>query len=268
MNVFLMFNNNNGLIQKFSFLEIVVPLLLLYTIIIIIQIYKNKINQSTNIDIVIRFTLGILLSFFFIIGYILLWINDGGINMHNLPLGLCSISMILTIILTFTKNKDIYSFVIFAGVLGGLLRMIVPDINYSFKDFRYYQYMISNGLLVITPLYFLIIHGYIPTLKNSITSVIVIQLYLILIALFNFYNFTNYMYIIVDPDASHNFSLIKSLGGYPWYLISVEFIMIFLIFTWYFVIHNVLYKANNNQDQIVNINSAYITKKKDSRFQR
>ncbi len=139
---------------EITLIEKIIPIFILIVLIITLYINRDKVRNNKLLDKKIRYYCGIISLIFLSIYYILEWCSNG-ITVFNLPLHICFISNILCIILCFNKNKKIFNFVVFTGILGGLSSLLAPELDLSFKYFRYYQFMICHISIIIIPIYFM-----------------------------------------------------------------------------------------------------------------
>lgn len=145
---------------------------------------------------------------------------------NSLPLELCSISLVMTIVLLWTGNKHVYNFVFYAGIGGALQAVATPVLDLSFPHFRYFHFFYTHIGILVTALYFTWIKGYRPTFKGLIKTMVALNLLLPAVVAINFLLQGNYMFLREKPM---NGSLLDYLGPYPWYIISLE-VVTFLIF--------------------------------------
>lgn len=144
----------------------------------------------------------------------------------SLPLELCSISLLMTIILLWTGNRHLYDFVFYAGIGGALQAIATPVLDLSFPHFRYFHFFYVHFGIVLTAFYFTWVKGYRPTFKGIIKTMAALNLLLPVIFALDVLLQGNYMFLREKPI---NGSLLDLLGPYPWYIISLE-IVAFLIF--------------------------------------
>lgn len=202
--------------------ERIIPLLLIGLCIYMIYKYRNTIRDNKKIEKIIRYSMGITLLILYVSHYALR-INLYGItDTINLPFHLCSIAMVLCIIMIFSKNKTIHSFVLLAGGLGAIVSLSTPILGYDSNYYRYYQFFFAHGILIIAPIYFVFVHEYIPTKKDVINGFIILQSLTIFMMIFNYYNNTDFFFMFFDPSKIEKFPMIKYLGGIPYYIIFVE----------------------------------------------
>ena len=161
------------------------------------------------------------------ISYHLVLVMEGTWSLsESLPLHLCSLTLLCSIILLWTGNKRFYDFVFFAGMGGALQAVLTPSIIVNFPDFKFIQFFYVHIGIILTAFYLLWVKGYQPTFKGIIQTMIVLNLLFPFIIMINMLVQGNYMFLREKPI---NGSLLDFLGPYPWYILSLE-IVAFLLF--------------------------------------
>ncbi len=145
---------------------------------------------------------------------------------NSLPLELCSLSLLLTIVLLWTGNRKIYPFVFYAGIGGALQAVATPVLDMGYPHFRFFHFFYTHFGIILTALYFTWIKGYRPTFKGILYTMMTLNILLPLIVIVNMAVDGNYMFLQRKPSTG---SILDFLGPYPWYLLSLE-IIAFLIF--------------------------------------
>ena len=79
--------------------------------------------------------------------------HDGG-WMTALPLELCSISLLVSIVLLLTGNRHLIDFVIFAGIGGALQALATPVLDMDFPHFRFFHFFYTHAGIILTGLVF------------------------------------------------------------------------------------------------------------------
>ncbi|MCM3743113.1 TIGR02206 family membrane protein [Sporosarcina luteola] len=145
----------------------------------------------------------------------------------SLPLELCSLSLLVSIVLLVTGNRHLIDFVIFAGIGGALQAMATPVLDMGFPHFRFFHFFYTHAGIIVTGLYFVWVKGYEPTFKGVMKTMLIINAIVPFILVVNRIFAGNYMFLQAKPQ---NGSLLDFLGPYPWYILSLEAVA-FIIFT-------------------------------------
>jgi len=227
-----------------SLMEYVLPFVVLGFLLFLLIYYKDVLRNDIVLQKRIRYGAGVLLTVLYGSHFILrfaLYRFDTII----LPFQLCSISMFFAIILIFTKQRHIYAFVLYTGVIGGLISLFTPIMGYNSEFYRYYQFYGAHILLILTPLYFLIIEEYYPTKRDTIVAFGILQTLAIFMGFVNYFMNTDFMFIFVDPAKIEKFPAIDNFGGIPWYLVLVEITGIVAFYLFYKVTNFIQHKHLN-----------------------
>lgn len=227
--------SNTDIHYEITLVEKIVPIFILIAIIITLYLKRNKIRNNKVLDKKLRYSCGIISLIFLLLYYILEWSNNG-ITVFNLPLHICFISNILCIILCFNKNKNIFNFVVFTGILGGLSSLLAPELDLSFKYFRYYQFMICHISIIIIPVYFIFIYKYIVNIKDTLKVIYVTEIIGLLLGIFNEIYNTNYMFVSFTSNEAAKNSILSYIGEGYFYFINLQIIFLITMLLWYFIL--------------------------------
>lgn len=146
---------------------------------------------------------------------------------NSLPLQLCSISLVLTALMVYTRNENIYQVVYFWGLAGASQALLTPDLCYGFPHFAFLQFFVSHGLIITGCLWMTFMEGCRPDLNSIGKAFFMTNLYAVIIGLFNGLTGSNYLYLCRKPA---NPSILDYLGDWPWYILSMEVLALFLFF--------------------------------------
>mgnify|MGYP005688448401 FL=1 len=74
---------------------------------------------------------------------------------YNLTIQLCGISSLICCVLPFIKNKKkLFEFVYYTGIIGGVMAILTPQMNYFDGTIRYYlNFYVSHGLIIALPIF-------------------------------------------------------------------------------------------------------------------
>jgi hypothetical integral membrane protein (TIGR02206 family) len=230
-----------GLFIKLTWAEYTIPFLVLF--IMLFGLIKNAPKWRSNLEGLRKGEriVGIIFLVLYLSHYVLRFAIYG-FDTIILPFQLCSISMLGAIILLFTRNRSIYAFVLYAGVLGGLVSLFTPVIGYDSSYYRYYQFYASHLLLILTPFYFLFVHGYIPSKKEALKAYFTLQGLIVFMGIFNLIFDTDFMFVFLDPNKLEKFPIIRYFGGIPLYILPAEMLVALLFFGMHQLIHTAVKK--------------------------
>ncbi len=137
-----------------------------------------------------------------------------------LPLHLCSLLIWLSPIMLITRNYTLYEFVYFLGIGGAFQYLITPDLGiYGFPHARFFQAIISHGLLLTAGVYMTAVEGFRPTWKSLLRVAIWTNIYMAVIYPINVMIGSNYLMINAKPATP---SLLDLLPSWPAYIIYME----------------------------------------------
>ena len=191
----------------FSLIFISVPLIL-----------ARFLNRTQKIQV--TYLIGVIMIIDFITengGYIMSGTWD---VQYNLPIQLCGISSLICCILPFIKKKDkLFQFVYYTGVIGGIMAILTPQMNYFDGSLRYYlNYYVSHSLIIVLPI-FMFLHLDLKLPKFSWFKIWVhLNILMAIIMPINFLLDSNYMYVNAAPEVSNPLVV----GEWPYYLIIWE----------------------------------------------
>ena len=191
----------------FSLIFISVPLIL-----------ARFLNRTQKIQV--TYLIGVIMILDFLTengGYIMSGTWD---VQYNLPIQLCGISSLICCVLPFVKKKDrLFQFVYYTGVIGGIMAILTPQMNYFDGSLRYYlNYYVSHSLIITLPI-FMFLHLDLKLPKLSWFKIwIHLNILMAIIMPINFLLDSNYMYVNDAPEVSNPLVI----GEWPYYLLIWE----------------------------------------------
>jgi hypothetical integral membrane protein (TIGR02206 family) len=145
---------------------------------------------------------------------------------NHLPLHICSIMVFASAYMLVSRNYTIYEFSYFMGIGAAMQALLTPDAGiYGFPHFRFFQTMTAHSLIVFSAIYMTAVEKFRPHPKSLVRVFVGMNIYMVLIFLFNPLIGSNYLFIAHKPETA---SLIDVLGPWPWYILSLEAIGIIL----------------------------------------
>jgi len=137
-----------------------------------------------------------------------------------LPLHICSLMVWVTGVMLVTRSYRIYEFSYFLGIGGGIQALATPDLGiYGFPHFRYFQTMLSHGLIVTAPIYMTVVEGFRPTWISLLKAAFWMNVYALAIYFVNDAIGSNFLMVNAKPGVP---SLLDLLPEWPWYILWME----------------------------------------------
>jgi hypothetical integral membrane protein (TIGR02206 family) len=161
-----------------------------------------------------------------------IWMYMNGIwhVSRSLPLELCNIGLILSVVLLLTRSKFVYEILFLIALLGATQAIMTPALTYNFPHFRFFHFFFTHMIIVWVVLYFTWVRGYHPTFQSVIKLIFFINLLMLGILMINKRVSGNYWFLRHMPDGK---SLLNLLGPYPWYIFSLEgLLIVFSVIAW------------------------------------
>lgn len=137
-----------------------------------------------------------------------------------LPLHICSLMVWVSGVMLVTRSYRIYEFAYFLGIGAGLQALATPDLGtYGFPHFRYFQTLLSHGLIFTAPIHMTTVEGFRPTWKSMLKAIVWMNVYALGIYFVNDALGSNYLMVNAKPNVP---SLLNLLPDWPWYILWME----------------------------------------------
>ena len=136
-------------------------------------------------------------------------------------------------ILPFVKKKErLFQFVYYTGIIGGIMAILTPQLNYFDGTLRYYlNFFVSHSLIIALPI-FMFLHLGMKLPKFSWFKIwIHLNILMIIIMPLNFLLGSNYMYVNAPPEVSNPLII----GDWPYYLLIWEPLVIIIAYLIYVI---------------------------------
>jgi len=148
-----------------------------------------------------------------------------------------------------TRSYRIYEFAYFLGIGAGIQALATPDLGiYGFPHFRFFQTLLSHGLIVTAPVYMTIVEGFRPNWRSMLKAALWTNVYVLAVYFINNALGSNYLMINAKPDVP---SLLDLLPDWPWYILWMEGIGITTFLMLYIpIIINKKSETEQNTDQV------------------
>jgi hypothetical integral membrane protein (TIGR02206 family) len=162
---------------------------------------------------------------------------------EDLPLHLCNMLPFIIPVSLYFKNRKLWA-VLFLWIMAGTFQsLITPTLKESFPHYEFMRYWIVHCGLVIVAIYPIFVWKFRLQLKDLVIGAIAMNVLALFMYFINLGLDANYMYLVAKPSGDTLYSL---LGPWPWYILSLEFVMAALFFIVYlpFLFEKKLKKIN------------------------
>lgn len=177
-------------------------------------------NPSSRAKLIFRYTVATVLVINETLWHWWNWYIGAWSFQNTLPLHICSLMVWLSAYMLYTDNYFIYDFIYFLGIGAATQALLTPDAGiYGFPHFRFFQTLVSHGLIVTAAVYMTTIEGLRPTWQSLKRVAIGANIYMAIIFMFNQLTGSNYMFIARKPDTA---SLMDAMPEWPWYILFLE----------------------------------------------
>lgn len=171
--------------------------------------------------------------------HLILIFNDSWTLKNNLPIHLCSISALICCFIGFIKNKQLlFEFLFYAGIIGGLLSLLTPQIIlYKELNFFYIMFYFKHASIITIPI-FMRFYMNMKLSKLSWLKVFgLINLLLAIVLPINSAIDSNYLYVSRPPMVNNPLIIedFNKFFGIPIYVYYWEIIMIILLILIYYL---------------------------------
>ena len=144
----------------------------------------------------------------------------------NLPLHICGLSGIMSIIVLYRFNTLLAHVVYYWGLTGGIHSLLTPEFDQGTQGLFFYSYFIGHGGLILTCIY-LIVHCKFKPENNSWSNIFLLtQIAALSVGFFNWLSGSNYMYLASPPIVDNPLII----GDWPWYILIFEFLALIHFF--------------------------------------
>ena len=220
-NYVIEFFSNEWIINTLVSLVVILTLLLIGRI----SSYNQKLNLAKGIAVLLIISTITEHSRNIINGY---WNIS-----ENLPLHLCGISNLIACFILFTKrNKVLFEFLFYAGIIGGIQAFLTPQINnFDGSFFEYFSYHFAHGGIIFLPIFMYLYLNYELTKFSWLRVVLYLNIVIAFVMPLNFQIDSNYMYLAYPPNVNNPLIL----GEWPYYILYWEFIIIIFTYTTYVI---------------------------------
>jgi hypothetical integral membrane protein (TIGR02206 family) len=229
MQAFFQYHSKLDSFRLFS-VEHLLTIGIIFILCLLLFLWRNELKKEEK-GRVIRFFLAVLLVASDVLEHLWLVVENSWSIRRDLPLHLSDLVVILAIVMLLTRGEKLFRFMYFAGMGSSIQAILTPDLGrFSFPHFQYIEFFVSHGGVVLACLFMVAAFHYRPTIRSMWVTILLVNLYAVCVYFLNKLLGSNYLYIMNKPKST---SLLDYLGPWPWYLFSMELVMVLSFFILY-----------------------------------
>jgi hypothetical integral membrane protein (TIGR02206 family) len=137
----------------------------------------------------------------------------------SLPLELCSVTLLLSILMLIFRSRWLYPIILFAGIGGALQAVLTPNLAYAFPHYRFIHFFVAHSAIILAALYMTWIEGLKPTWKSVGGAMLFLNGLALIVWIVDDALGANYMFLAGKPSTP---SILDVLGPYPLYILAEE----------------------------------------------
>ena len=152
---------------------------------------------------------------------------------EHMPLHLCGMSSILSVVVLLTRHRRSYDLLYFWGLAGATNSVVTPELEAGWPSYDFVQYYVSHSGIVIAAVFATWGLGMRPTFRSLLRAFLFLNVLALVVAGVNLAIGANYMYLSEKPIADSPFLLFD----WPWYILWLEFVGFAFFALFYLPVH-------------------------------
>jgi hypothetical integral membrane protein (TIGR02206 family) len=187
-------------------------------------------SGSARLDRVVRWLLAAACVVYEAAALVWRWRSEFGGLAEALPLHLCDLSLLLAPVVLLTARRPAYELLYFWGIGGAAQSLATPTLIDGFPARTCICFFVGHTLIIASALYTTVVMRLRPVPRSLPRVWLITTTYGLLILPVNVWLGTNYLYIAGKPLTP---SLLDWLGPWPWYILSLQPIVVAVILVCY-----------------------------------
>jgi hypothetical integral membrane protein (TIGR02206 family) len=148
----------------------------------------------------------------------------------SMPLALCNLALLVAAAACWWRERWLVEVTYFWALAGTVQGLATPDLNVTFPHVEFFEYVIGHTLIIVAALFLVVGMRLHPRRGSVIRTTIVTYVYVALVGLVDALIDANYMFLRRAP---HQWTLLRLMGPYPWYLVTGA-VLVPLLFTLFY----------------------------------
>ena len=163
----------------------------------------------------------------------------------DLPLIFCNFFALILPVFAFFRTQRMFNLLYYIVLAGAIQAIITPGLKFNFPHYEFLKFWTVHVGLIVFVIYQMVVFKLRPTLKGIWQTFLFIQIYMVTIIGVNWVLDANYLYLNVKPEHG---TLLALLGGWPWYIVWMDIILIpyfFILYAPIWIISKIKKHPNN-----------------------
>ena len=135
----------------------------------------------------------------------------------SLPLALCNFALIVAAAACWWRIRQLVELTYFWAIAGTVQGLLTPDLNVPFPHLEFFEYVIGHTLIIVAALLLVVGMRIEPRQGSVVRASIITYIYVVIVGLIDALIGANYMFL---RHAPHQWTLLRLMGPYPWYLVT------------------------------------------------
>jgi hypothetical integral membrane protein (TIGR02206 family) len=173
----------------------------------------------------IRLSLGALLALNALCWYAYRFAVLGMHLPQGLPFELCDISLWLTVYSLLRLDQISFELAYYWGLAGAAMAVLTPDLIAPLPSLSSIIFFADHGGLIVSILYLLWSNRLRPRPKSWESAFLTLNIYAVVVAIFDFVFGANYLYLRNKPASS---SLLNVMGPWPLYIFTADLLALMM----------------------------------------
>lgn len=135
----------------------------------------------------------------------------------SLPLALCNFALLVAAAACWWRVLLLVEVTYFWALAGTVQGLLTPDLNVPFPHLEFFEYVIGHTLIIVAALFLVVGLRLQPRPGSVLRVTIITYIYVAVVGLVDSLIGANYMFLRTAP---HQWTLLRLMGPYPWYLVT------------------------------------------------
>ena len=143
-----------------------------------------------------------------------------------MPLHVCGITVFAVVAMLVFRRQTAYEIAYFWGLVGATNAVVTPQLDIGYPQYRFFQYFIAHGGIVVAALFATWGLGMRPTGRSVLRVFVLLNVLAVVLIGVNLMLGSNYMFLCQPPLTKSPFFFLP----WPWYLLFLDGIALVLFY--------------------------------------